>query len=62
MAAYLPTRPRHWRRMGSRAASSGDAWRRRAATVAAVQMDFPAIPGVLGAVFVIFKVFNVIFV
>jgi hypothetical protein len=40
----------------------GSAWGRRATTVFMVQKDSPAIPGVLGAFFVIFKWFNVIFV
>jgi len=36
--------------VGSRAASGGGAWRRRAATVPVVQTAFPAIPGILRAI------------
>jgi len=36
--------------VGSRAASGGGVWRRRAATVPVVQTAFPAIPGILGVI------------
>jgi len=44
------------------AANHDGAWRRRAATVPVVQTAFPAISGVLGALFVNFKLFSVIFI
>jgi hypothetical protein len=51
-----------WRqRVNPRTASSGGAWRRRAATVFVVQKDSPAIPGVFRGYFANFKLFHVIF-
>jgi hypothetical protein len=47
-------------RVGS--ASGGGAWRRRAATIPVVQKAFPVIPYCFGAIFVIFGLFNVLFI
>jgi len=48
--------------MNPRAASGGDTWRRHATTFLVVQKAFPIIPGCFGAIFIILKLFNVLFV
>ncbi|KAL9405712.1 hypothetical protein Peur_002684 [Populus x canadensis] len=49
-------------RMNPHAVSGWGAWRRRVATVPVVQKAFPVIPYCFWAIFVILKLFNVLFI